>query len=57
MDRVQEWGEMEGGETELANFDNCFGGLDYQGEKRCNSLKPNTAPTKKKVREGEREIK
>ena len=44
---------MEGGET--ANFGNCLGGLDYQGEKRWNSLKPILLQPKKKKWERERE--
>jgi len=49
---------MGGGETEIANFGNCFGGLDYQGEEmKFSEVKYCPKQKKKKVRDREREIK
>lgn len=46
---------MGGGETEIANFGNCFGGLDYQGEEMQFSEVKYCPKQKKKKWETERE--
>ena len=45
---------MGGGETEIANFDNCFGGLDYQWEEMQFS-EAKYCPKQKKKSERQRE--
>ena len=45
---------MGGGETEIANFNNCFGGVDYQGEEMQFSEAKYCPKQKKKVRGRER---